>query len=331
MNDEIEAGPVGLVADIGGTNARFALTPLAGAPALWRPLSLRCADFPGPVEAVRHYLREIAWEGPAPVAAVWAVAGPVGGERLCMTNNPWSFALAEVAAALGLERLELINDFGAVCWAVPGLGDDETLAVGGGRPQPGAPVAVVGPGTGLGVAAFLPTGQGITVLESEGGHAGFAPSDEVETALWARLRARHGRVSWERLVSGPGLEALYAGLAERAGRSPAPRSAAEVSAAALEGTDPDCVAALERFCGLLGSLAGDLALIYGARGGVYIAGGIVPRFPAFFRDSAFRARFEDKGRFRDYVAAIPTRLILAEEPGLRGAAACLRARHTVPS
>lgn len=311
-----ETGPPRLIADIGGTNARFALLDGGGGgPRAVRVLA--CGDHPDLAAAARAYLDATAPD-PAPVRAAIAVASPVTGDAVAMTNRGWSFRISDLERTLGLDRLEVINDFAALALAAPALGANDVTRIGGGRPQPGWPIAVLGPGTGLGVSGLVPTGDGWIPLATEGGHATLAPADDRERALAAALAAQFGHVSIERAVSGPGLVNLYRALASRDGARAEDATPASIAGRALAGADPRCVEALDTFCAMLGTAAGNLALCLGARGGVYIGGGIVPRLGAAFAASPFRRRFEDKGRFRDYLRPIPAYVVTREHPALLG-------------
>lgn len=328
-----EAAVPALVADIGGTNARFALAwPAAdGAPPrLEQPQSLRTADFPGLQQAAEHYLAAV---GARPRRAAFAVASAVAGaDEVRLTNCAWSFSQAGLRAALGLDALAVLNDFGALARAVPVLAAEHLVELHG--PAAGAaglagPVSVLGPGTGLGVALLVgSTAAGWQVVETEGGHVGFAPQGEEEARLARWIAARFGRCSNERLLSGEGLSFIHAALGADTAGAPAAdwrsqlRGPADIVAAALDGHDPDARRTLARFCAVLGSVAGDLALAHGART-VMIAGGIVPRFLPFLRDSAFRARFLDKGRFSDWLAPVRIAVVVHPQPGLLGAALAL--------
>lgn len=316
------AGYPRLVADVGGTHARFAWLAEPGDPLAHRA-SYRVADHAGLREAIEHYLHEQRL--PRPARAAVGIANPVTGDRVHMTNHDWGFSIAELQRALGLERLLVINDFTALALALPLLGPDDRRAVGGpGEPAEAAPIALLGPGTGLGVSGLIrPPGGGWVPLTGEGGHVTLAAADEREDAVLAVLRRRFGHVSAERALSGPGLANLYQAVCELAGKQASPLDAPAITQAALRHADPHCVAALELFCAFLGTVAGNLALTLGARGGVYIGGGIVPRLGDWFDGSSFRERFEAKGRFREYLEGIPTWVILAESPGLRGAARAL--------
>jgi glucokinase len=308
-----------LIADIGGTNARFALATPAGR--IESEQILSGADYPDLVQAAAAYLRGIS--GPRPRRAAVAVATPVTGDWIQFTNSHWSFSTEAARQALGLEQLLILNDFTALARALPLLGPNERRAVGGGTAVAEAPIGLIGPGTGLGVSGLVWSGHHWIPLQTEGGHVTFSPTNEREWAISQILRRRFGHVSPERLLAGPGWVEVYAALAELDGRKPEAITPGEITRRALAGTCPHCLEVQELFCAALGTAAGNLAITLGARGGVYIGGGIVPRLGDFFDRSAFRARFEAKGRFSDYLAAIPTWVITANNPALRGAAAAL--------
>lgn len=302
-----------LVADIGGTHARFALTdPGAAQPALQQVQCLSCADYPGLLPAIEHYLGQI---GQRPRSAALALAGPVEGEILRLTNRDWTFSRRQLAASLDLERLVLLNDFGAIGHALPLLGAGDLVALQGDpTPPTRGPISVVGPGTGLGVALLLgDRDQGWQVVETEGGHAGFAPTDAEELRIAHELIRRYGRASNERLLCGAGLTLLDA---QR-------RAPAALVAAALDAGEPQALRALERFCAILGSVAGDIVLIHGARQ-LVLAGGIVPRILPFLATSPFRQRFLAKGRFSVHLEGVGIHAITHPWPGLLGAASVLR-------
>jgi len=303
----------GLIADIGGTNARFALTSPGSEPR--NAIVLRCDDHAGPAEAALAYLAQV----PArPLRAAFAVASPITGDEVDLTNHPWTFSIAEVRQRLGLERLEVVNDFVAVALSVRHLRDGQKLKIGRGEPVPSQPIAVLGPGTGLGVSALVPCSGQWRPLATEGGHVTMAATDDEESEVLAWLRRGYGHVSAERVLSGPGLVNLYLALAGVAGRPPEPLTPDLVSSRGLSGECDLCRRALEMFFAMLGTVAGNLALSVGARGGVYIAGGILPRMTEAFAASAFRRRFEAKGRFDDYLAAIPTWLVTHPYPAFVG-------------
>jgi glucokinase len=307
-------GEIRLLADIGGTNTRFALQAKGEPP---EALSLaRTGDFATLTDAARAYLTKT---GVRPAYGAFAVASPVTSDRIEMTNHPWSFSVDAVRESLGLAELVVINDFEAVALSLPRLAHSDRRQVGGQSPDPAAPVAVIGPGTGLGVAALV-NGRAVP---TEGGHVTLPAADDREAEIIARLRSHLGHVSAERALSGAGLQNLYRAL----GNDVPPPEPDAITARALSGVDPRAAQTLDLFCAMLGTVAGNLALTFGARGGVYIAGGIVRRFEDFFVRSRFRDRFEDKGRFRAYLAPIPVWLIAVENPALIGLAALLDERR----
>lgn len=311
--------PAMLVADVGGTRARFAVLDAAGAPQQLRVLAV--ADHAGPVEAIRAYLDEL---GAIPLrAAAIALAAPVDQEVIRLTNAPWVFARAEIARRLGLARLLLLNDFAALALALPQLAPADLQQVGSGAPVEHAPKAVLGPGTGLGVSGVCRARGHWVALSGEGGHCSLAAADAREAAIIALAWREFGHVSAERLLSGTGLPLLNRLVAEVDGRPYEALPNPEIVARAVAGTDAQCCAVLSTFCAMLGSFAGNLALTLGARGGVYLGGGIIPRLGDFFERSDFRSRFEAKGRFAAYLAAIPTYVVLSPAPALLGAAHAL--------
>ena len=313
-----------LIADIGGTNARFALiTPNDKTPT--QEQVYPCADYPDPAGAIEHYLSQVG--GVRPKEAALALATPITGDRLKMTNHVWSFSLEETRQKLDLDRLLALNDFTAQAMAMPHLDPRDVHQVGGGEPEPALPKGVIGPGTGLGVSGLVPAGGQWIPLQGEGGHVSFSPASEREIEILKIVRGQFTHVSAERLVSGSlGLGSknqagsLYHAVAILHGVEPEPLSAAEIVERAKNGTSPVCVEVLETFCAMLGTAAGNLALTLGARGGVYIGGGIVPRLGEFFDNSLFRQRFESKGRFVKYLSGIPTYVIKAKNPAFLGVA-----------
>lgn len=312
-----------LVGDIGGTNARFAWVAQPGAP-LEDVATYPAAQHPTLLDAMQRYLRE--HQRTAPRWCAIGIANPVVGDRVQMTNHHWSFSISEVQRELGMERFLVINDFTALALSLPALSPQELRQVGSGQNVAGAPLGLVGPGTGLGVSGLLPAmnGHGAIPINGEGGHQTLAATDELEEAVIRALRERFGHVSAERAVSGPGLVHLYEAVCAVRGIKPEALQAADVSTRAVAGTNAECVAALELFCSFLGNVAGNIALLLGARGGMYIGGGIVPRLGAWFDRSRFRERFEGKGRFRGYLEAIPTYVVQASvSPALIGAARAL--------
>jgi len=313
-------GTRSLVADIGATNARFGLLDAAGG--LLHTQTLPCAGYPTLEEAAKAYL-ELAQPDAHPVEGAIAIAGPVTGDLLTMTNHPWTFSVKGTRDALGLDRLVVVNDFTAAAMAIPLLTEADRLQVGDGEPAPGEVIGVIGPGTGLGVSGLVQGAVGWTALAGEGGHVTMAPVDDRESAVLGLLRQRFNHVSAERVISGQGLVNLYGALAQLESREPEVLSPADIATRGLGGGDPVCVEALEMFCGMLGTVAGNLALTLGARGGVYIAGGIVPRLGAFFTRSRFRERFVEKGRLRDYLDPVPTYVVTHELPAFLGLKAVL--------
>jgi glucokinase len=309
-----------LIGDIGGTNARFAFIGAAGEE-ISAMRTLPCSDFPGPAEAIEHYLAVSRL--PRPRWCAFGIANPINGDFVRMTNHDWAFSIRELRERLGLARLDVINDFTALAMALPALAAGELIKVGGGEALPRRAIGLLGAGTGLGISGLVPSGEDYVPLEGEGGHVTLAASNAHEAALIAWLSTRYPHVSAERVLSGPGLVALYEAHAAVAGVTAEPLTAAQISCRALDGTSSLCVETLQSFCAFLGTVAADLALILGARGGVYVGGGIVPKLGDFFVRSPFRQRFEDKGRFRDYLAQIPTYVIHAPYPGLVGAARVL--------
>jgi len=315
-----------LLGDLGGTNLRLAWQAGEGAP-LEDVLNLSCAEHTGLAQAIRAYLQRSGRTAPA--ACAIGVAAPVIGDRVQLTNRlDWSFSIAELQRELGFTRLKIINDFTALALSLLHLRPEELRAVGGGRAQADAPKALIGPGTSLGVSVLVPCGDGRwTALQTEGGHVTLAATLPKERAVIDRLALRYGHVSAERVVSGAGLQDIHQALCELAGAPPlaVPLSAADITERALS-QDARCLEALQLFCAFLGSVAGNLALTVGARGGVYIGGGIVPRLGDLFERSPFRERFEAKGRFRGYLADIATFVIDARTPpALIGAAQALSA------
>jgi glucokinase len=295
-----------LLGDIGATNARFSL--LANG-ALGPVAELEVARYPRFPDAVADFLNDHG--EPAQVTrALLAVAGPVEGERCKLTNCPWTIDGDELRTTFRLAKVRVVNDFAATAYALPSLTAADLHPLGGGPAVPGAPMAVLGPGTGLGVACLVPAAGEPVVIAGEGGHASLAAASQREDAVIEHLRRQFGHVSAERAVSGAGLENLYRAIAALDQDEAPLRDAAEITKSALAGRCQTAVAALEMFCAFLGAFAGNVALTFGARGGVFIAGGISPRIVAFMARSQFRRRFEDKGRLRSYLEAIPCNIIV---------------------
>ncbi|KAI1698968.1 glucokinase domain-containing protein [Ditylenchus destructor] len=312
-----------LIADIGGTFARFALET---APGEFEHIALlRCAEHPDFHAAVRSYIDRLPRHLRVAHAAI-AIANPVEGDLVRMTNYHWQFSIEEARQRLGLDTLVVVNDFTALAMALPRLRGSEIRQIGGGEARPDSVIGLLGSGSGLGVSGLIPAGEGWISLGSEGGHTNFAPRDEREIALLRFAWNEYEHVSFERLLSGPGLELMHRAMADYLKRPSEALSAPEITARALEAADPVCEETLELFCTLLGTAAANLAVTLGALGGIYIGGGIVPRLGEYFDRSRFRARFEDKGRFSQYVAAIPTFVITAEHATFKGASAILEAQ-----
>jgi glucokinase len=309
-----------LIADIGGTYARFALE--VGPAEFTQIASLRCADHADFHAAVTAYLSSLADASEIAHAAI-AIANPVEGDQVRMTNYHWQFSIDEMRQRLGLDTLVVVNDFTALAMALPRLSEGEVRQVGGGQARRPSVVGLLGSGSGLGVSGLIPAGEGWIALGTEGGHTSFAPRDEREIAILRHAWKTYDHVSFERLLSGPGLELIYRALVEHAGQPAKSLAAPAITQLALEQGDPLCLETLDVFCNLLGTAAANLAVTLGALGGIYIGGGIVPRLGSYFDRSNFRQRFEDKGRFREYVAAIPTFVITADHATFKGASAIL--------
>lgn len=313
--------------DIGGTHARFALASVAdGKVSLGEPVTLKTAEHASFETAWQHFGR--VCDAPLPRAAAIAIAGPVTGDAIRFTNNPWVIRPADLPGRLGVDRLTLLNDFAAVAHAVARADDDHFVPLCG--PDVALPahgtISVVGPGTGLGVAHLWRDAGGYRVQATEGGHIAFAPLDAIEDAILARLRTQHRRVSVERVVAGPGIVAIHAALAAIEGRAIPAMDDRTLWALGTSGEDSLAAAAVERFCLSLGSVAGDIALAQGAAG-VVIAGGLGLRLRDTLLNSGFADRFADKGRFAGLMAALPVKLITHPQPGLFGAAAAFATEH----
>ena len=296
-----------LLADIGGTNTRCALSAATGPRAVRK---FRNAGFSGPGELLSAYLDDLADERPR--RGLFAVAAPIRSDDIRMINIDWQFSVPDLQARLGLDELRVLNDFEALAHALPVLAAADLRQVGGGTPVAGRPKAVLGPGTGIGVASLLPVAGGWQAIAGEGGHVTLPACDERESDMIGQMRRRFGHCSAERLISGSGLSLIHAALHDQPEIDPAELGAL------IDADEPAAMESLEFMCRLLGTIAANLALTIGAFGGVYIGGGILPRYPEFFVNSGFRARFEDKGRYRDYLRAIPTWLITATDPTLTG-------------
>jgi glucokinase len=303
-----------VLADVGGTNVRFAvledgkLGPVA---------HMAVADYQRFSDALAAFMARRA--DPRPIRyALLGVAGVVESERCALTNNLWVVAASELSSRFGFSDVQIVNDFEAVAWSLPRFNPGDLRMIGGGEPKANAPMVVLGPGTGFGVAAYIRREQGDLVLRSEGGHATLPSGSSREDAIIAKLRERFGHVSVERALSGAGLENLYHAIASLESQSVPDRTAAEIAQAAAAGRCSISQAALDTFCGLLGAVAGNLALGFGAQGGVYVAGGIAPHLRDYLPGSQFHLRFEAKGRLTPYLKAIPVYLILHDDPAFVG-------------
>jgi len=305
---------ISLLGDIGATNARFALLADGVLSAVKR---IEVRRYPHFFDAIEVFLRK---ESATAVAtrALFAVAGPVKGHRFSFTNCSWTIDSREMQDRFEFQAVRIINDFEATALSLPHLLDKDVLPLGGGHAVAGAPMVVLGPGSGLGVAGLVGDGPRRIAVPSEGGHVTLAAASRREDAVLDQLRRRFGHVSAERALSGPGLENLYRAIAALDGIDVPMREASEITNAALNGTCPTSSAALDMFCAMLGGFAGNAALTYGARGGIYIAGGIAPRIIDYLAVSEFRARFAQKGRFQTYLEAIPTQVIVHSEASFLG-------------
>ncbi|MEZ5831051.1 MAG: glucokinase [Dongiaceae bacterium] len=303
-----------LVADIGGTNARFALSDADGSLHDVRVLS--AASFPSLDDAITSYFAGLT--RPRPTRACFAVACPAHGPEIKFTNSPWRFVKADLRKKFAFERFAVINDFEALAASVPSLSGAQLATLRAGTADPASVCLVIGPGTGLGVGAYVPAGKGAwAVISGEGGHVAFAPNTEQEIRLWRRMREKYGRVSAERVLNGAGLVNVYRFIASEAGQEVGEIDAPEVSRRALAGEETAANAVL-MFFDMLGSVTGDLALAFGSRGGVYIGGGITPKLLDFARRSNFIDRFLDKGRVATMLQSMPIWVILEERAALYG-------------
>lgn len=308
-----EGGGDLLVADIGGTNARFALADAQGA--LHDTQILTAAKFPSIADAIAAYLTSIARARPP--QACFAVACPTHGPEIKLTNSTWRFRKDDIATRFGFARFAVINDFEALAASVPSLTGDRLEVLRPGTADPQAICLVIGPGTGLGVGGYVPAGATWALISGEGGHIGFAPTTDREVRLWQQMREKYGRVSAERVLNGAGLGNIHRFLSGEAGQPVEEIDGPEVSRRALSG-DAIATEAVLMFFEILGSVAGDLALAFGSRGGVYIGGGITPKLLDFARRSRLVERFLDKGRIADLLAPVPISVIMDERAALYG-------------
>lgn len=309
-----------LVGDIGGTNARLALCELSTGE-LSSPVTYPTSDYDSLESVMRDYCSQ---SNEKIDSACIAIACPVTQDQVSMTNHHWAFSITEMKRNLGLSELKVINDFTAVAFAIPQLKAQERVQIGGKDPVEGKPIAIFGAGTGLGVAQLVNIEGFWHSIPGEGGHVDLAPCTSEEDELIQYLRANFGRVSAERCLSGQGIENIYQFVASKNPSALPTLEAKQIAEQALDASNPECVRTLQLFSILMGRFGGNLALTSGAFGGVYIAGGIVPRFIEFFVDSGFRDAFEDKGRFVDYLKDIPVYVVTHKELGLIGASAYLK-------
>ncbi|WP_019026128.1 glucokinase [Colwellia piezophila] len=329
MNDSQDRQVINLVADIGGTNIRLAITDKHNK--LYEIETYQCQEFPHLSNVISQYLTEKKLLN-AQVNACLAIACPVDTDEISMTNLPWQFSQKQLKEELKLNSLTLINDYTAIAMAIPLLTDQQKVKIGGGTALANKPIAVCGPGTGLGVANLENINGHWHCLGGEGGHIDFAPVDELDIQIFQQLKKTKKRISYEQLLSGYGLVQIYQALLainnqeatnDELAKPSIELSAKGISTQALAGSCEVCQQALSQFCKILGSFAGNLALTTGSIGGVYIAGGIVPRFVDYLNNSDFRARFETKGRMSHLNENTPTYIITESQPGLLGAAAYL--------
>lgn len=319
--------PYILVADIGGTNARFGLVDADAARASTPDFtahhqhSLRCADYDGIESMIRAYAETA--QTPLPDYACLAIAGPIHQGRVRMTNLDWAFGIKELRDRLGMRALDVLNDFAALAYAAPHLGPDKLRSLVDGEQNPHAPKLILGPGTGFGMAALAPCGRGWNIIPTEGGHANFAPGNEREMAILGHLLREQPQVSLETLICGRGLVRTYRALAALDGVRAEDYEPADINRLAQENEDPLCRETLERFCAMLGSAVGDRALCLGAQGGVFLGGGIAPRLADFIPGTELVQRYRNKGPMSDYVSRIPLNIIMHDRSALIGTAAWL--------
>ena len=313
------------VADIGATNVRFGLVTDIDTTTddyvICELQSFKASTFDSVESCLDAYLATLG--STRPVNASIAIAAPIIGDQIQMTNRNWQFSVSELRQRLGLERLEVLNDFGALAYSTLYAKARDLTVIQPGVPVPETPRAILGPGTGLGIAALVPTQKGWRPVPGEGGHLAFAPSKGKAARILEIVRQDVEYVSVETLLSGPGLARLHRALALVEGRMPEAMSPEKITNHAMAGTDSACRETLDLFCHLLGSIAGDLALIYGARGGVYLGGGILPSVENILLESTFTDSFQSKGLMREYLASIPIYLMKGDNPTLLGAAAWL--------
>jgi len=302
-----------LIADLGATNARFAVLEPDGE--IGQASVLSGIEYDTAADAIGAYLGSL--KGERPTEAAFAIAAPVIGDEITMINSSWRFSLEATKKTFGWTQLIAMNDFKANALGVPHLKPGDLVKVGGGTPEPRATVGVLGPGTGIGVAALVPAKDGWVAVDGEGGHVTLAAMDSREAAIIDILHRQFAHVSAERVLSGPGLVNLYDAVCELAGKPAGPLTPDHVTNV-YPGCDPQAREAVAMFCAMLGTFASNVALTFGARGGIYIMGGILPKILEIFRRSGFRERFEMKGRYRSYLGAIPTYVVMHPTPAFLG-------------
>ncbi len=311
---------INLIADIGGTNLRIGTT---NADRKIENIKLyQCNKFSGLAEIIQDYISGLTVNG-AELNACFAIACPVSNDVVSMTNLPWEFSKKELQRTLNLSKMYFINDYTAIAHAVPELSENQKVKIGVGEVVPNSPISICGPGTGLGVANVVNVNNQWISLGGEGGHVDFAPIDETEIQILNFLLKKYKHVSYEQLLSGLGIEQIYQAMMSIKGLEPEAYQAKDITEKAINNECDVCKASLDKFCEILGSFAGNLSLTLASFGGVYIAGGIVPRFIDYINNSNFRSRFEAKGRFEAFNRAIPTFVITEPQPGLIGASAFL--------
>ena len=302
-----------IIADIGGTNARFALLSNGN---IQDEILLQAADYSGFVIAVQDYLSKIG--NPIIKEVAVAIATPIGDDKIKMTNHNWSFSIEQARQDLQLDRLIFRNDFSTLALSIPHLDRSVCHQVGGGERKDHSPIGVLGPGTGLGVSGLIYSDTKWHPIEGEGGHVSLSPVTKRECEILELCLQKDKHISAERLISGMGLQKIYQSLCRLEDQQEKYFSAEEISENGLNNIDKNCVETLEVFCGLLGTVAGNLALTLGAKGGIYIGGGIIPKLGGFFENSSFREQFENKGRFTDYLKKIPVFVIHSPHAALIG-------------
>lgn len=313
-----------LVADIGGTNGRFGLvnacTHGKGYNAE-KQISLPSANYPTLADMIRDYVKQA--DIAMPKFACLAIAGPIQDGHVKVTNLPWEFSISRLRDELNMQALDVINDYSALAYAAPHLQPNDITTLYNAEANPYAPIGVMGPGTGFGAALLAPLNHGWKIIPTEGGHCSFAPTTDTEIAILQEMRKRFEHVSIEHLLSGQGLVSIYMALAAIHGREPEDLDPADVSERGMKHSDPLCEEALQAFCNILGSVAGDKALSWGAMGGIFLGGGIVPKIAHYLPQTDFIKRYLHKGIMRGYVEEVPVHMVTNDKAALIGTAAWL--------